>query len=206
MGQPHWRGVGEQIVQALLKLSGIIDAFNTRVGRWVSWLIVAAVLVSAVNATVRKVFDMSSNAFLEMQWVMFSVVFLLCSPWTLIDNEHIRIDIINHRLPLRLRSWIDLIGHVLFLMPFSILTLYYAVPFFISSYTVNEQSFSAGGLPQWPAKSLLMIGFFLLALQGVSEIIKRVAVMKGIIPDPFATRADLHPAELEAERFLHTTP
>ncbi len=138
-------------LQSLLKVSRAIDAFNTFVGRWLSWLIVVAVLISAVNAVVRKVFDLSSNAFLELQWVLFSVVFLLCAPWTLLKGEHIRIDIINHLLPLKVRSWIDMIGHIFFLIPFCLILIWTSIPFFIVSYQQNEQSFSAGGLPQWPA-------------------------------------------------------
>lgn len=169
-----------------LALSRAIDAFNSAIGRWISWLVVAAVLVSAINAIVRKTFDTSSNAFLEMQWVMFSMVFLFCSPWTLIHNEHVRIDIVNHLLPLRLRQSIDLIGHLLFLMPFALLMIYYGAPYLWSSLMLNEQSFSAGGLPQWLAKSLIVIGFFLLALQGISETIKRIVAMRGLAPEPLA--------------------
>lgn len=171
-----------------LALSRVIDSVNAFIGRWLSWLVVAAVLVSAINAIVRKVFDTSSNAFLELQWVMFSIVFLLCAPWTLRDNEHIRIDIINQMLALRARRIIDLAGHVLFLMPFALLMILYGIPFFWASYAVNEQSFSAGGLPQWPAKSLVAIGFALLAIQGVSEIIKRIASMRGLIAEPHPLR------------------
>lgn len=188
-------------MQPLLALSRAIDHFNSWAGRWLSWLVVVAVLISAVNAIVRKLFDMSSNAFLEMQWVLFSIVFLMCSPWTLLNNEHIRIDIINHRMPLRLRSWIDFIGHSLFLLPFSIIMLYMAVPFFLASWRVNEQSFSAGGLPQWPAKALIMIGMLMLLAQGISELIKRIAVMRGLLPDPNAAALSTHEAAAaEAER------
>ncbi|HEY0327936.1 MAG TPA: TRAP transporter small permease subunit [Rhodopseudomonas sp.] len=188
-------------MQALLGVSRAIDAFNTLIGRWVSWLIVVAVVISATNAIIRKIFDVSSNSFLELQWVLFSVVFLLCSPWTLLNNEHIRIDIINHSLPLKLRGWIDMIGHVLFLLPFTLILLYMSVPFFLTSLHQNEQSFSAGGLPQWPAKSLIMVACVLLLLQGISEIIKRAAMMRGIIPDSNASAISAHrAAELEAER------
>lgn len=194
---------GDQTLQALLSLSRKIDAFNTVIGRWLSWLIVVAVVVSAANAIIRKVLDVSSNSFLELQWVLFGVVFLLCSPWTLLNNEHIRIDIINHSLPLRMRGWIDLVGHLFFLVPFATILLYMSVPFFLVSYRQNEQSFSAGGLPQWPAKSLLMIGCILLLLQALSEIIKRVAMMRGIIPDSNATVISAQrAAELEAERLV----
>ena len=190
-------------MKALLAISRAIDVLNTTIGRYVSWLIVVAVVISASNAIIRKVFDLSSNAFLEAQWVLFGVVFLLCAPWTLLNNEHIRIDIINHSLPLRLRGWIDMLGHLLFLVPFTLILLYMSVPFFLVSWHQNEQSFSAGGLPQWPAKSLLMIGCVLLLLQAISEIIKRAAMMRGIIPDSNATVISAQrAAELEAERLV----
>lgn len=190
-------------MQALLGLSRKIDAFNTLIGRWLAWLIVVAVVISSANAIIRKIFDMSSNSFLELQWVLFSIVFLLCSPWTLLSNEHIRIDIINHTLPLRVRGWIDMIGHLFFLLPFTIVMLWWAIPFFLTSLRQNEQSFSAGGLPQWPAKSLIMIACVLLMIQGISEIIKRAAMMMGIIPDSNATVISAQrAAELEAERLV----
>jgi TRAP-type mannitol/chloroaromatic compound transport system permease small subunit len=190
---------GGRVLQSLLKLSRGIDAFNTFVGRWVSWLIVLAVFISAINAIIRKVFDVSSNAYLELQWVLFSIVFLVCSPWTLLQGEHIKIDIVNHALPLRVRSRIDMFGHIFFLMPFCIIMLYTSIPFFLVSYHQNEQSFSAGGLPQWPAKSLIMIGLTLLLIQGISEIIKRAAIMKGLLPDPNAHALSAHEiAEMEA--------
>lgn len=190
-------------MHALLRASAAIDAFSERFGKLLSWLIVAAVAVSSVNAVVRKLFDMSSNAYLELQWVLFSIVFLLCSPWTLLRNEHIRIDIINHALPLRVRSWIDMIGHVFFLVPFALILLWTSIPFFLTSYRINEQSFSAGGLPQWPAKSLIMIGMALLLMQALSEIIKRAAVMAGAIPDPNAAALSAHElAEAEAARLV----
>ena len=171
-------------MQTLLKLSRGIDSFTTVIGRWLSWLIVIAVIISSANATIRKIFDVSSNAYLELQWVLFGVVFLLCSPWALLNGDHIKIDIVNHHLPLKVRSWIDLIGHVFFLLPFCIVLLWTSIPFFLVSYHQNEQSFSAGGLPQWPAKSLLVIDSALLLVQAISEIIKRVAVMRGLLPDP----------------------
>lgn len=171
-------------MQSLLKLSRGIDAINTWIGKNLAWLIVLAVFISSINATVRKLFDESSNAWLELQWVLFSIVFLLCAPWTLLKNEHIRIDIVNSRLPKRVRDWIDLLGHFLFLMPFVLLMIYDGWPFFLTSWSQNEQSLNAGGLPQWPAKFLIPLGFFFLFLQGVSEIIKRIAVMQGRIPDP----------------------
>ena len=149
----NWGGLS---LQSLLKLSRGIDAFTTWTGKRLAWLILVAVVVSAANAIVRKVFDTSSNSWLELQWVLFSVVFLLCSPWTLLDNEHIRIDIVNNLLPKRVRDSIDVIGHVFFLLPLTIIMIITGVPFFLRPVEINEQSGNAGGLPQWPAKSLIM--------------------------------------------------
>jgi TRAP-type mannitol/chloroaromatic compound transport system permease small subunit len=189
-------------VSALLGFSRVIDAITLRIGKVLSWLILAAVIVSATNAVIRKVFDMSSNAWLELQWVLFGAVFLLCSSWTLLANEHIRIDIVNNILPKRMRDTIDVVGHALFLLPLTIIMIITSVPFFLRSISINEQSMNAGGLPQWPAKSLIMIGFVLLFVQGISELIKRVAVMRGLIPDAH-TGGGLHAAaEAEAERIL----
>ena len=176
-------------MEALLRVSALIDALNGRIGRLASWLILVAVIVSATNAVVRKIFDVSSNAWLELQWQLFGAVFMLGAAWTFLANEHIRIDIVNARLPKPVRDWIDLLGHLLFFMPFVLLMLYDGIPFFQQSYRINEQSLNAGGLAQWPAKLLIPLGFFLLLLQGVSEIIKRVAVMRGLIPDPHAAAA-----------------
>lgn len=184
-------------MQSLLKLSRGIDAFTRWTGKRLAWLILLAVIVSAVNAIVRKVFDTSSNSWLELQWVLFSVVFLLCSPWTLLDNEHIRIDIVNQMLPKRVRDSIDVIGHVFFLMPLAVIMIITGGPFFMRSVEINEQSGNAGGLPQWPAKSLIIIGFTLLLVQGISELIKRIAVMRGIIPDPHASQVNAIEAEIE---------
>ena len=187
----------------LLKVSRGIDAVNFRIGKYVAWLILLAVIVSAVNAIVRKVFDTSSNSWLELQWVLFSAVFLLCAPWTLMSNEHIRIDIVNNLLPKQVRNSIDVIGHAFFLLPLTIIMVATGVPFFLRSFVINEQSGNAGGLPQWPAKSLVVIGFALLFLQGVSELVKRIAVMLGRIPDPYASEGGLHAAaEAEAERVI----
>ena len=187
----------------LLKLSGVIDALNARVGRSLAWLIMLVVLISAANATVRKLFDTSSNAWLELQWVLFGVVFLLCAPWTLLSNEHVRIDIVNNLLPKKLRNIIELMGHIFFLLPLTIIMVVTSVPFFVRSFRINEQSMNAGGLPQWPAKSLIMIGFALLFLQGISELIKRIAIMEGRIADAHEGAGGvLASAEAEAERVL----
>jgi TRAP-type mannitol/chloroaromatic compound transport system permease small subunit len=193
-GQRGW------IVEALLKLAGVIDAVNLRIGKAMSWLILVVVLISAANATVRKLLDTSSNAWLELQWVLFGVVFLLCSPWTLLSNEHIRIDIVNSLFPKKVRDIIDVIGHALFLLPLTIIMIVTAAPFSWKSYLINEQSMNAGGLAQWPAKFLVLIGFVMLFFQGISELVKRVAVMRGMIPDPYATQQ--HPIERELEPFV----
>lgn len=174
----------DRSLQAALRLSSGIDRLNEVVGRTVYWLILVAVVVSTVNAIVRKAFDVSSNAWLELQWQLFGAVFMLAAAYTLLRNEHIRIDILNSRFPKAVRDWIDLLGHLLFLMPLVLLMMYDGWPFFTASYNIDEQSLNAGGLPQWPAKFLVPAGFFLLFLQGISEIIKRVAVMRGVIPDP----------------------
>jgi TRAP-type mannitol/chloroaromatic compound transport system permease small subunit len=184
----------------LLPVVRVIDAINAWIGKRLSWLIIAAVLVSAVNATVRKVFDTSSNAWLELQWVLFSIVFLLCSPWTLLANEHIRIDIVNNLLPKRVRDFIDVVGHAFFLLPLTIVMMMTSLPFFIISYEQNEQSLNAGGLPQWPSKGLIMIAFTLLFIQGLSELVKRIAIMRGLIPDPHASQKSS--LETEAEEMI----
>jgi TRAP-type mannitol/chloroaromatic compound transport system permease small subunit len=187
-------------LQSLLKLSRAIDAFTRWLGKRLAWLILVAVIVSALNATVRKSFDISSNSWLELQWVLFSIVFLLCSSWTLLDNEHIRIDIINNLLPKQVRNSIDAIGHAFFLIPLCIVMIVTGGPFFMRSFEINEQSGNAGGLPQWPAKSLVIIGFTMLLVQGISELIKRIAVMRGLIPDPHASQ--VHAIEAEVEHLV----
>ena len=184
-------------MQALLKLSQGIDAFTRWTGKRIAWLIVAAVIISAVNAIVRKVFDTSSNSWLELQWVLFSIVFLLCARWTLLDNEHIRIDIVNNALPKTVRNVIDVVGHLFFLIPLCIIMIITGVPFFERSFQINEQSGNAGRLPQWPAKSLIMIGFAFLLFQAISELIKRIAVMRGLIPDPHESQVSALEAEVE---------
>jgi TRAP-type mannitol/chloroaromatic compound transport system permease small subunit len=184
-------------LQALLNLSRGIDAFTRWTGKRLAWLILVAIIISAVNAIIRKGFDVSSNSWLELQWVLFGIVFLLCSPWTLLDNEHIRIDIVNNLFSKRWRDIIDVIGHVFFLMPLCIVMIITGGPFFMRSVEVNEQSGNAGGLPQWPAKSLVIIGFAFLLVQGISELIKRIAVMRGLIPDPHASQVSALEAEVE---------
>jgi TRAP-type mannitol/chloroaromatic compound transport system permease small subunit len=179
----------------LLKISRAIDAVNAFIGRAVIWLILAAVLVSAGNATSRKLFDWSSNAWLELQWYLFGAAFMLAAAYTLQRNEHIRIDIVSSRLPKNARNVVELIGHCLMLMPFALLMLWEMWPSMRDSYDQGETSANYGGLLIWPAKALIFAGFALLAAQGVSEIIKRIAVMAEAIPDPHETQPASAPVE-----------
>lgn len=193
-------GALDALLKTLLPVSRVVDATDTWIGKRLAWLIFAAVVVSAANATVRKIFDTSSNSWLELQWILFSVVFLLCAPWTLLDNEHIRIDIVNNMLPKRVRDSIDVIGHAFFLMPLAIIMIITGIPFFLRSAEINEQSGNAGGLPQWPSKALIMIAFAMLAIQALSELIKRIAIMRDLIPDPHASQ--VHALEAEVEHIV----
>lgn len=183
----------------LLGLSRAIDRVNEFIGKWIAWAIFAAILVSAVNAVIRKAFNMSSNAWLEMQWYLFGAAFLLAAAYTLKQNEHIRVDIVYGMFSRKVQHWIDLLGHVFFLMPFCLLMVYYLIPYFLMSFNNGEVSSSAGGLIIWPAKGLLMLGFILLLIQGISEIIKKIAVMRGDMedPNPFVTAHEA--AELEGK-------
>ncbi|QRM54886.1 TRAP transporter small permease subunit [Sinorhizobium sp. BG8] len=171
-------------MQALLGLSRLIDRITEIIGKSVSWLILLAVLVSAGNAVVRKVFNVSSNAWLEAQWYLFGGAFMLAAAYTLAQNEHIRIDVVYGHFSRRVQHWIDLLGHCLFLMPFVLLMIYFLIPYVRMSYASGEMSSSAGGLIIWPAKAILLAGFLLLAAQGVSEIIKKIAIMRGDMDDP----------------------
>src|ERR1043165_5693180 len=168
---------GDGNVGVLLAVSRVIDAINFRIGKTLAWLILAAVLVSTINAIIRKLFDTSSNAWLELQWVLFGAVFLIVASWTLLENEHIRIDIVNSMFPQRVRNIVDVVGHAFFLLPLTIIMIITGYPFVMKSVLLNEQSMNAGGLPQWPAKMLVLIGFTLLFFQALSELIKRIAVM-----------------------------
>jgi TRAP-type mannitol/chloroaromatic compound transport system permease small subunit len=171
-------------VNGLIALSRAIDALTERVGRLVYWLILAVVLISAANATVRKAFNYSSNAYLEIQWYLFSVIFLFGAGYTFLRNEHVRIDIIAGRLSPRTQNWIDVVGIVLFLFPMSIIIMWLSWPLFVDSYVRNEVSTNAGGLIIWPARLMIPVGFALLIMQAVSELIKRVAFLAGRGPNP----------------------
>lgn len=169
---------------SLLFLSRIIDAVNEFIGKSVSWLILAAVIISSGNAFVRKIFNMSSNAWLEAQWYLFGAVFMLAAAYTLKQNEHIRIDIFFGARTKRTQDWIDLFGHVVFLLPFCILMLWLLTPYTIKAIMSGEVSSNAGGLIVWPSKAFIFGGFILLTFQAVSEIIKRIAIMRGLMEDP----------------------
>jgi TRAP-type mannitol/chloroaromatic compound transport system permease small subunit len=187
-------------VAALLQLSRVIDSVNERLGKVAAWAIVVAVLVSAINAIIRRFFGVSSNAWLELQWYLFGAVFMLCAAWTLKANEHIRIDIISNKLSKRGRDRIDLMGHLLFLFPFVSLMLWLSFPYFWKSYVSGEVSSNAGGLLIWPAKGLILLGFISLAFQWLSELIKRIAIMRGDLAED---EPGGHSAEAEAERLLN---
>jgi TRAP-type mannitol/chloroaromatic compound transport system permease small subunit len=171
-------------MQALLGLSRGIDRVTEGIGRSVIWLILAAILVSAVNAIIRKIFSTSSNAWLELQWYLFGGAFMLAAAYTLKHNEHIRIDIFYGSRTRRTQHWIDLFGHVFFLMPFVALMVWMTVPYALQAFRSGQVSTNAGGLIIWPARAILAAGFILLTLQGIAEIIKKIAVIRGLIPDP----------------------
>jgi TRAP-type mannitol/chloroaromatic compound transport system permease small subunit len=189
-------------LNALLSLSRAIDKLSERVGLTVSWLVLAAVLISAANAIVRKAFNVSSNSFLEIQWYLFSVVFLFCAGYTLLRNQHVRIDVIAGRLSPQAQAWIDILGTIFFLMPMAITIMWLSWPVFVQAYQRGEVSTNAGGLIIWPARLLVPIGFFLLVIQGVSELIKRVAFLKGLIPDPAQKQHEKSAEEELAEEIL----
>ena len=182
--------------------SRLIDAMNDAVGRVVAWLILADVLISSGNATVRYLFDKSSNAWLEAQWYLFSAVFLLCAGYTLLRNEHIRIDIITGRLSPRVKAWIDILGGLFFLLPVALLIMVLSWPMFLDSFDRHEMSSNAGGLLLWPVKLLIPIGFLLLAVQAVSELIKRVAFLTGHAPPPTVRSAHAPLETIEAEEHV----
>jgi TRAP-type mannitol/chloroaromatic compound transport system permease small subunit len=173
-------------MQGLLRVARWIDALNTAIGRSVTWLILVATLVSAGNAMIRYSLDQSSNAWLELQWYLFAAVFLLAAPYTLMKNEMVRIDVLAARLSRRTQVWIDLVGTLLFLLPMALMIAVLGWPGFVQALERHEVSSNAGGLIVWPARLLIPLGFGLLALQGVSELIKRIAFLAGQGPDPGA--------------------
>jgi TRAP-type mannitol/chloroaromatic compound transport system permease small subunit len=171
-------------VGGLLKLSALIDRMTEAVGRTLYWLVLVTVLISATNASARKLFNMSSNAWLELQWYLFSAIFLGCAGYALLRREHIRIDIVANHLSEKANQRIALFGHVFFLMPLCLIMLYYSWPYFTDSFRIGEHSSNAGGLLRWPVKLMMIVGFVLLLAQGISEIIKQIGVMRGVYVDP----------------------
>lgn len=186
----------------LLKLSRMIDGLSEFIGRWVAWLVLAAVLISAANAVSRKALNMSSNAFLEIQWYLFSAVFLLASGYTLMRQDHVKIDVISGRFSKRTQIWIDIVGICAFLFPFIFMIIKLAMPLVINAFVTGEMSSNAGGLIRWPVFALLPAGLALLGLQGVSELIKRFAFLRGLIPDPTKKKGVKTPEEELAEFLL----
>jgi TRAP-type mannitol/chloroaromatic compound transport system permease small subunit len=185
----------------LLSLSKRIDAFSEWMGRWVAWLVLFAVLISAGNASMRKAFNMSSNGFLEIQWYLFAAVFLLASGYTLLRQEHVKIDVVSARFSKRTQIWIDIIGICLFLLPFTFMITKLAMPLVINAYVTGEVSSNAGGLIRWPVFALLPLGMVTLAMQAVSELIKRIAFLQGLVPDPTQKQGS-KTAEEELAEFL----
>src|SRR3954465_3805716 len=177
-------------MKPLLALSRAIDFANEHIGRLVYWAILFMVLISAANATSRYALNIASNAWLELQGYLFALVFLLCSGYTLLHNEHIRIDVISSHLSRRAQMWIDVFGILVFMLPMTLFIMWLSWPIFMNAWTSGEISGSAGGLIRWPARLLVPVGFFLLSLQGVSELIKRIAYLRGLIPDPVEEHAD----------------
>jgi len=176
-------------MQALLKFSKAVDWLNTQVGKYVIWLIMGSTVISAVNAIVRKAFNTSSNAYLEVQWYLFAASFLLAAGYTLLNGEHVRIDVVSSHFTKRTQIWIDVIGFAVFLMPLCVAVLYFGIPFFLQGYESGEMSSNAGGLIRWPVYLMMPLGFALLLLQGLSELIKRIAFLMGLIDDPTLKKA-----------------
>ena len=171
-------------MKGLLALSRAIDWVNEHLGRLTYWLVLAMVLISTGNALVRYTFDTSSNAWLEVQWYLFSFVFLFCAGYTLLHNQHVRIDVVSGHLSPQGRAWIDILGTLLFLLPMAITIMWLGWPVFVDAWQSNEVSTNAGGLTVWPGRLMVPLGFFFLILQGFSELIKRIAFLLGMIPDP----------------------
>ena len=185
----------------LLTLSRLIDRTTEWIGRWIAWLVLAAVLISALNAAVRKAFNTSSNAYLEIQWYLFAAVFLLAAGYTLLRQEHVKIDVISGRFSKRTQIWIDIIGLACFVLPLVWTVIHLSLPLAIRAYEMNEYSSNAGGLIRWPVFALLPLGFFLLGVQAVSELIKRIAFLRGLVPDP-TQKGKAKSAEEELAEFL----
>jgi TRAP-type mannitol/chloroaromatic compound transport system permease small subunit len=187
---------------ALLQLSRRIDALSEFVGRWVSWLVLAAVLISATNAVVRKAFNIGSNAFLEIQWYLFAAIFLLGAGYTMLRQEHVKIDVVLSHFTKRTQIKIEIFGIVCFLFPLVITVIDLVMPLVIQAFVSGEMSSNAGGLIRWPVFALVPVGFVLLGLQGTSELIKRIAFLQGLIDDPTRKKQEKTAEEELAEAIL----
>ena len=185
----------------LLSLSRVIDRISEFIGRWLAWLVLFAVLISAGNAVSRKAFNLSSNAFLEIQWYLFAAVFLLAAGYTLMRQEHVKIDVISGRFSKRTQVWIDIVGLAFFLLPLVYYVIKLVMPLVVSSYLTHEMSSNAGGLIRWPVFALLPLGLALLGMQAISELIKRFAFLQGLVPDP-TRKPQGKTAEEELAEFL----
>jgi len=186
-------------MSSLLSFSRFIDAINEKIGLAISWALLLAVLICSGNALVRYIFNTSSNSWLEIQWYLFGAIFLLASAYTLKRNEHVRIDVVVGRFSKRTQVWIDVFGFIFFLLPATLLILYFSIPFAYESIRNQEVSSNAGGLIIWPAKTLIPIGFFLLTLQGISELIKRIGFLMGLVDaSEFEKQAATPEEEIEA--------
>lgn len=186
-------------MRALLKFSNAVDWLNAQIGKYVIWLILASTVISGINAVIRKAFNMSSNAYLEVQWYLFAASFLIAAGYTLLQGEHVKIDVISSRLSKRGQIWIDIIGFAVFLTPMCLTILYYGIPFFLQGYRSGEVSGNAGGLIRWPVYAMIPLGFGLLLLQGWSELIKRIAFLQGLIEDPTVKKVEKTAEEELAE-------
>jgi TRAP-type mannitol/chloroaromatic compound transport system permease small subunit len=186
-------------MHALLKLSQAVDRLNALVGRYVIWLILGSTLISGINAIVRKAFNYSSNAYLEVQWYLFAAAFLLAAGYTLLHGEHVRIDVVSGHLSKRKQIWVDVIGFALFLTPMCLTILWYGIPFFLQGFRSGEMSNNPGGLVRWPVYLMMPLGVALLLLQGWSELIKRIAFLKGLIEDPTVKNVEKSAEEELAE-------
>jgi TRAP-type mannitol/chloroaromatic compound transport system permease small subunit len=188
-------------VASLLSLSRLIDRCTAWIGRWLAWLVLGAVLISALNAAVRKLFNTSSNAYLEIQWYLFAAVFLLAAGYTMLRQEHVRIDVISGHFSKRTQIWIDIVGLTCFVLPLVYVVIHLSFPLAVRAYVMNEYSSNAGGLIRWPVFALLPLGFALLGIQAISELIKRIAFLRGLIPDP-TRKLQAKSAEEELAEFL----
>jgi TRAP-type mannitol/chloroaromatic compound transport system permease small subunit len=192
-------------MRVLLKLSKLIDWLNSQIGKYVIWLILASTVISAINAIVRKAFNMSSNAYLEIQWYLFAASFLIAAGYTLLNGEHVKIDVVSSHLSKRGQIWVDVIGFTLFLIPMCSTILWFSIPFFLKGLYSGEVSSNAGGLIRWPVYAMMPLGFSLLLLQGISELIKRIAFLMGLIEDPTHKKVEKTAEEELAEAILAQT-